>query len=134
VRDNSRRSKSVVHRQPLSLLFQLVNHNQIDENLPEITNRVGIELAEIFGKGKGVNSGGYSSAGIGLNPRVLSIVETNASACFSSRLPCTNAIPFPEDQTEPTYDTRSLRLTSSVAANSSRLSYSNPGGFSKSDV
>ena len=99
-----------------------------------MTNRVPLESIELLGKGMGANSGGYSSGDIGLNPRVLSTVETNLKACSSSRLPCTKAIPFPEDQTDETQDTRSLSFASWVAANNSRLSYSNAGGFSRSEV
>lgn len=87
-------------------------------DLPEMTNRVPIESVELSGKGKGTSSAGISLAEIGSNASVLSIVETNVFAWLSSRFPCINAIPFPEDQIEPTYDISSVRVAFSVASNS----------------
>lgn len=88
----------------------------ITTDLPEMTNRVPIEPAELSGIGKGTSSAGISLAEIGSNASVLSIVDTNVFAWLSSRFPCTNAIPFPEDQIEPTYDTSSGRVAFPVAS------------------
>ena len=84
-----------------------------------MTNRVPIDPAELSGIGKGTSSAGISVAEMGSNASALSIVETNAFAWFSSTFPCTNAIPLPEDQTEPTYDISSGRVTFFVASSSS---------------
>lgn len=53
----------------------------------EIKSFVGV----FVGNGTGFNSGGYSSALIGLNAKALSIVERSSNASFFSRLPCIKA-------------------------------------------
>ena len=91
--------------------------------VPEITKRVPFEMPLLSGIGKGTSSGGISVKGIGLNAIVSSIVLINRVACFSSTLPCTKAIPSPDDHTELTYDTNWGRVMVSVASNNSWLLY-----------